>query len=324
MDYGIPGESVIDIKVLPTAKPIVVDISGSQIQYQFGERDTVASLLAFLKFKKVPVENLIVLHNGTEQEASTFLASLEPLKLQLQVQFPVHPCLLDVVHCSRVPLWTSLSDALREKCLDTTGSMIVVCGVVLGMRFLHSKGLVHGNLNATEVLLDQRGYPCIRVCEPLRPVHCAMDVRAFVLMVTKFIAGVIDMNGWEILSFNMIWERLQADFERVPGMDSGKVRAFVRWVEAPAVLHEFLVPQRELERFSLNLTKGASAADARAALAEKLKVAKVDNVHLLVGGRILRDPLILDNLEEPQTILVHLKGETNLGVQTVQDHEDEQ
>jgi hypothetical protein len=323
MDYGIPGESVIDIKVIPRTILLVVDVSGSHTKYQFGERDTVATLLAFLKFKKVRTDHLIVLHNDTEQEASTFLASLELPKLHLQVQSLVHLCILDVVGCSRVPRGTPLADTLRGKQLDATGSMIVVCSVVLGMRF-DSKGLVHRNLNAANVLLNQCGYPCVQVRKPLKPGQYAMDVHSFVSMAAELVAEVIYIRGWDTSSFDLIWDQLQADFECAPAVDSDKVRAFVKWVEAPAVLHEFLVLQRELERFSLRLAKGANTADAKAALANKLKVAKAENVQLLIAGRILHDPFILDNLEEPQTILVHLNGETNLKFRTVVDEEDEQ
>jgi serine/threonine protein kinase len=57
----------------------------------------------------------------------------------------------------------SLREALHESAafLDDTGKAIVIAGVVVGMEFIHSQGVIHGNLEPRNIFLDGRGYPKI-------------------------------------------------------------------------------------------------------------------------------------------------------------------
>jgi abelson tyrosine-protein kinase 1/abelson tyrosine-protein kinase 2 len=44
---------------------------------------------------------------------------------------------------------------------NPTGKAILICGIALGMRFVHSKGIIHGDLKPSNVLLNARGEPLI-------------------------------------------------------------------------------------------------------------------------------------------------------------------
>jgi serine/threonine protein kinase len=88
-----------------------------------------------------------------------------------------HPCVLKVIGYSLPTTRTtaklgteyapngSLRDALEAKrsgeipeFLDETGVAIIVCGIVLGMRFIHSRGAVHRDLKPANILIDAWGF----------------------------------------------------------------------------------------------------------------------------------------------------------------------
>jgi serine/threonine protein kinase len=40
---------------------------------------------------------------------------------------------------------------------DATGQAIFICGIALGLRFVHSKGIIHGDLKPSNILVNARG-----------------------------------------------------------------------------------------------------------------------------------------------------------------------
>jgi serine/threonine protein kinase len=44
---------------------------------------------------------------------------------------------------------------------DPTGIGIVICGIVLGMRYVHSKGFIHRDLKPSTILINELGYAMI-------------------------------------------------------------------------------------------------------------------------------------------------------------------
>jgi hypothetical protein len=55
----------------------------------------------------------------------------------------------------------SLRSALDSHSLDDTGIVIVICGLVRGLQFLHSKNVMHRDLKPENILLDERNWPQI-------------------------------------------------------------------------------------------------------------------------------------------------------------------
>jgi hypothetical protein len=81
VDYGIPAMSLINATVNPTESMSVFDNSGHRKEYQFGEQDTIGSLLAALEFKGFATQGAVMLGDGSEQESSKLLKELKSLNL---------------------------------------------------------------------------------------------------------------------------------------------------------------------------------------------------------------------------------------------------
>jgi serine/threonine protein kinase len=88
-----------------------------------------------------------------------------------------HPCIVPLFGCAlrtekQFPKLAtylmaggSLSDVLRERppWLDRTAKTIILVGMVMGMAFMHSKGLVHRALRPASIVLDEGHRP--RICD---------------------------------------------------------------------------------------------------------------------------------------------------------------
>jgi serine/threonine protein kinase len=91
-----------------------------------------------------------------------------------------HPCLVEIVGCS-LPVWDDpaiigtkyvtngslrdVIDGMRSGTppafMDNTRIAIIVCRVILGRQFIHSRDSVHRDLKRANVVIDARGYPWI-------------------------------------------------------------------------------------------------------------------------------------------------------------------
>jgi hypothetical protein len=161
-----------------------------------------------------------------------------------------------------------LGDIVRENPVwwTPTAKAKAVAGLVLGLRFAHSLGLIHGHLTTNNIIFDLNHRIQITgflrylsgkgICSFSRERwNAEMDVRGFVSILFEIIVGrpakdEMDMPGdiprfvsemikaslsseWRNLSsFRDIFEILkQHDFAILSGADSKEVLAFVEWVE---------------------------------------------------------------------------------------------
>jgi hypothetical protein len=162
----------------------------------------------------------------------------------------------------------SLSDIERENpgWWTPTAKAKAVAGLVFGLRFAHSLGLIHGHLTTNSIVfdLDHR----IQMTEFLRDLsgkgicgfsgerwNAEMDVRGFVSILFEIVVGHPATDEMDIptdipnfvsemikIGFSSEWRRLPSfrdifeilkrhNFEIMSGVDSGEVSIFVEWVE---------------------------------------------------------------------------------------------
>jgi serine/threonine protein kinase len=160
--------------------------------------------------------------------------------------------------------------AMNPEWWTATAKAKAIVGIVLGLRFAHSFGLLHGCLNSNNILFDVDH--CIQIADfgPIRlEVHESeiggfsgpgwtpqTDVRGFASILFEVVVGhpangemSFPMNAPEFVSkiieaglrseskldepFSNIFEILRRNhFQIVAGVDSAEVLAFVEWVES--------------------------------------------------------------------------------------------
>jgi serine/threonine protein kinase len=114
---------------------------------------------------------------GEQDITETFFREIETLILL------THPCVVRIIGYSLMTE-TSLAQigtefvsggSLREAFgrLDDTGKAIVICGIVMGMRFIHGRCVVHRDLKPENIMLDERGFVKINDLGNIR--FCNLD-----------------------------------------------------------------------------------------------------------------------------------------------------
>jgi serine/threonine protein kinase len=184
-----------------------------------------------------------------------------------------HPCVVRAVGCSfgrrsTVGSTYFARGSLRNCSLDETEKAIIACGIVLGMKYIHSRGLVHGDLKPENIMIDERGRPQIgdvanRLLSFSRGVGRtdyrapekddeadyteAGDVYSFATILNEMllggaklpmdamVAGIITQcrsaHASDRGTFDAIWLNLvKLNFRLSPNVDSSKVLEFVSWV----------------------------------------------------------------------------------------------
>jgi serine/threonine protein kinase len=147
-----------------------------------------------------------------------------------------------------------------------TAKAKAVAGIVLGLRFAHSFGLIHGHLTTDNIVFDLNHH--IQITDFLSCLsgnglsgfsregwNPEMDIRGFVLILFEIVVGRPAKDEADIpadvpefiremikaglsgerrrwCSFSHIFRTLkQHDFRIVPGVESAEVLSFVGWVE---------------------------------------------------------------------------------------------
>jgi hypothetical protein len=62
---------------------------------------------------------------------------------------------------SLASLMTSLENGCRVPFWNATGHCIIICGIVLGMRYVHSRGVLHRDLKPSNILINHHGHTLI-------------------------------------------------------------------------------------------------------------------------------------------------------------------
>jgi serine/threonine protein kinase len=117
---------------------------------------------------------LAVKHIRLPPSRAAFLREIESLA-QLN-----HPCVLricgwafpDGSHSAQIQTEYAANGSLKRLLSDLkmgmthcfwnpTGRALLICGIVLGMRYIHWSGIIHGDLKPGNILIDEHGRPLI-------------------------------------------------------------------------------------------------------------------------------------------------------------------
>jgi serine/threonine protein kinase len=73
-----------------------------------------------------------------------------------------HPLQIGMTFAERGSLQDALDACQKGKgTLSETDVAIIVCVIVLGLKHIHSCGLIHRELKPSQILIDERGYPSV-------------------------------------------------------------------------------------------------------------------------------------------------------------------
>jgi serine/threonine protein kinase len=199
----------------------------------------------------------------------------------------------------------SLESLLRERqsgrsvsCLSGTGLAIVVCGLVRGLRYLHGRELIHGNLMPSVILISESGRVKIGGVERTRDLSLSVTLSRGLGCPMYRAPELYAADGCEdcpwavdVYSFGLILYELlfgspvfpvDAGLDRLAELAAGSVRPAVpsdvsvgvrrilyrSWSPEPLIRDSFEEIERQLDLMDFQLTPGVDAAVVRAYLSE--------------------------------------------------------
>jgi hypothetical protein len=213
-DWVKDFESMIEIKQLGEGGFGVVTLVEDPVSHE---------LIALKSFNKTTTMTSV-----NEDITQTFIREVEIL-IELH-----HPCILEIVgyllptrsHPGRIGTRYASNGSLREalderrrgnrvSLLDDTGIALIITGIVIGMKFIHSRGIIHRDLKPANILIEDNGFIRIgdlgssriadsevtKTTQIGTPIYmapemydysdysCSVDVFAFALIMYEVIVG---------------------------------------------------------------------------------------------------------------------------------------
>jgi serine/threonine protein kinase len=241
----------------------------------------------------------------------------------------VHPCLLPFVGYSEptkgspaqiATLYAEgrsiqyLMDERRSgscaSSLDETGIATIIMGMVLGMRFIHSCGVTHGDLKPSNILLDKYHMPQIgdlgsgrlaalemTVTQRIGPqlyrapemdnVHdntAAMDVYSFALIAYELLVG--DYVFLPTITEEMLKEKSGGrDRPALPASMNGTVKEIISrgWSADPSQRGSFKAIFRQLEGIDFRITPNVDVSKVREFVSNVIQDESTAQKQKLVG-----------------------------------------
>jgi serine/threonine protein kinase len=117
-------------------------------------------------------------------DETVFLREIETLiKLNHPCVVRIHGCVLPretrypeihmeyAVNGSLRSVFNKIKHGTRPAFWNSTGIGIIICGIVFGMRYVHSRGFIHRDLKPENILINRNGHPLIADFGTTRPVE---------------------------------------------------------------------------------------------------------------------------------------------------------
>jgi serine/threonine protein kinase len=170
-----------------------------------------------------------------------------------------------------------------------TGISIIVCGIVLGLEFIHSRGIVHRDLKPGNLLIDSKGHcrigdfgsskifegasrwtggvvGSVQYTAPEQyensPYSTKIDVFAFGLILYEIVVGKPVYSPY-LLDFRVMYKVLQGERAELPSDMSDDVKTLITrcWANKPDDRPSFSEIMLTLERIHFKIFPDVNSSD---------------------------------------------------------------
>jgi serine/threonine protein kinase len=154
------------------------------------------------------------------------LPSREKMRVEIGMEYMCHGSLEDVLQRVRKndipPFWSHLNISRN------------IVAITLGMKYLHSHSIVHGNLKPGNLLFDEEGR--VRICDYCLSADWGDERTPNAYLAPEIVNGLPLTTMGDVFAFGLItWELLVTDCEM-----SSSLLSVVRdgtWPQIPAAIH---------------------------------------------------------------------------------------
>jgi serine/threonine protein kinase len=173
---------------------------------------------------------------------------------------------------------------------NPTGISIIICGIVVGMRFIHSRNIIHHNLKPSNVLLNGQGHPLITDFGMARNAFCdctrsglkgtlqytspemfssslttpTVDIFSFGSILYEIFVGSPTFNA-TVSSFEIVRRLKNHEMPDIPDTIPSSIKTLISqcWESHPALRPSFDDIMKTFEGNDFDIVSGADRTQVR-------------------------------------------------------------